>query len=72
MMAAMAARSLPNTKKISSDDGRLIVLINANIHSGECCGKEAMLRMLRELAQQPDHPWFDRLILIVVPNVSAL
>ena len=53
------------------DDNRLVVLINANIHSGECCGKEAMLRMLRELATQPEHPWLKHLVLLVVPNYNA-
>lgn len=70
MIAARVA-SPPFSEEASRDDDRLVVLINANIHSGECCGKEAMLKMLRELAMQPDHPWLQKLVLIVVPNYNA-
>ncbi len=52
-------------------DGRLRVLLLGNIHSGECDGKEALLMLLRELAQQPDHPWLKHLVLVCVPNYNA-
>ena len=52
-------------------DGRLRVLLLGNIHSGECDGKEALLMLLRELAQQPDHPWLKHLVLVFVPNYNA-
>lgn len=71
MVGAIVANPPVADSATISDDDRLVVLINGNIHSGECCGKEAMLRMLRELATQPDHPWLKRLILLVVPNYNA-
>lgn len=52
-------------------DERTIALIIANIHSGECDGKEAMLQMLRELSLNPKHPWLDQLVIVIVPNYNA-
>ncbi len=52
-------------------DERTIALIIANIHSGECAGKEAMLQMMRELSLNPQHPWLDQLVIIIVPNYNA-
>lgn len=50
----------------------LRVLVIANIHSGECDGKEAMLAMIRDLAGDPQHRWNLRpLELVVVPNYNA-
>ena len=71
MIAAAWARPPLPAEDALGGDKRLIVLINANIHSGECCGKEAALRMLRELARRPNPHWLDRLILLVVPNFNA-
>lgn len=52
-------------------DGKNIVLILGNIHSGECAGKEALLRMIRELAIDPKSNWLNENILLFVPNYSA-
>jgi dipeptidyl-peptidase-4 len=52
-------------------DHRLVILVLGNIHSGECCGQEALLQMLRELCLNPDHPWLKDLVLIFVPNYNA-
>lgn len=52
-------------------DSRLVVLLLGNIHSGECDGKEALLMLMRELAQQPDHPWLKQCVLLFVPNFNA-
>ena len=68
---SVASPDWPTTSAAAGNDDRLLVLINANIHAGECCGKEAMLRMLRELAASPHHPWLSNLALIVVPNYNA-
>ncbi len=57
--------------RLGDQNGRLVALIIANIHSGECDGKEAMLRLLRELANEPEHRWLDNLVLVVVPNYNA-
>ena len=70
MAASVASPALPPDHPLP-DDERLVVLIIANIHSGECCGKEAMLRMLRELSQDSNHDWLDQIVLVVVPNYNA-
>ena len=52
-------------------DGKNVVLILGNIHSGECAGKEALLQMIRELGLDPDSKWLEKNILLFVPNYSA-
>ena len=42
--------------ELGDQDDRNVVLLLGNIHSGECAGKEALLILLRELADRPDHP----------------
>ena len=71
MVGAIVANPHVTSPEELQGDDRLVVLINANIHSGECCGKEAMLRMLRELSARPDHPWLDKLVLLITPNYNA-
>lgn len=55
----------------SLGQGRLVVMLLGNIHSGECDGKEALLMLARELALTPDHPWLQRAVIVVVPNYNA-
>ena len=55
----------------AEDDDRLRVVLLGNIHSGECAGKEAILQLLRTLAQTPDHPWLKEAELYIIPNYSA-
>lgn len=50
--------------------GLPVVYIQANIHAGEVEGKEAVLRMLREIAQG-QHPSFKGLVLLVQPIYNA-
>ncbi|MEM7457223.1 MAG: M14 family zinc carboxypeptidase [Planctomycetota bacterium] len=50
---------------------QLVSLVFANIHSGECCGKEALLMLLRELTANPDHPWLEKMVVVLVPNYNA-
>ena len=52
-------------------DPRLVVLLLGNIHAGECAGKEALLMLLRELSQHPEHEWLKHLVLLFVPNYNA-
>ena len=66
LVAAIVARPHVTSPDSLRGDDRLVVLLLGNIHSGECCGKEALLRMLRELAARPDHPWLKRLVLLIV------
>lgn len=51
--------------------GKLVVYLQGNIHGGEVPGKEALLMLARELAADPDHPWFQELVLLVVPVYNA-
>ncbi len=44
-----------------------IVYIQANIHAGEVEGKEAILAILRELAQNPKDSLLDKLVLLITP-----
>jgi len=55
----------------SGSDGRLVVMLLGNIHSGECDGKEALLMLARELALTSNHPWLKHAVLVVVPNYNA-
>ena len=55
----------------ASGDGRLVVMLLGNIHSGECDGKEALLMLARELTLTPEHPWLRRAVFVVVPNYNA-
>lgn len=52
-------------------DDRLVVLLLGNIHSGECDGKEALLMLARELTLNPNHPWLQKLIIVMAPNYNA-
>lgn len=48
-------------------EGKLVVYIQANIHAGEVEGKESAQTLLREIAQNPKHPYLDRMVLLVNP-----
>lgn len=56
---------------LKKDDPRLVVLLLGGIHAGECDGKEALLMLLRQLAAEPDHPWWQHFVLLVVPNFNV-
>ena len=65
--------TVSSSKYEPGDDtaGKNVVLILGNIHSGECAGKEALLRMIRELAADAESKWLEKNILLFVPNYSA-
>jgi len=52
-------------------EGKLIVYVQANIHAGEVEGKEASLMLLREIAQNPKHPYLDKMVLLVNPIYNS-
>ena len=54
-----------------SASGKQLVLLVGNIHSGEACGKEALLMLVRELGTTADHPLLEKLVLAVVPVYNA-
>jgi hypothetical protein len=51
--------------------GKLRVFIQANIHAGEVEGKEAMLVLLRDLANGRHTAWLDSLVLLIAPIYNA-
>ncbi len=63
----VAARPPVATASEAQRSGRPVVYLQANIHGGEVEGKEAVLMLLRQLAQQPEHPFLRRLVLVVAP-----
>lgn len=71
MVGAVVAWPHITTPEQLKNDKRLVVLVIGNIHSGECCGQEALMRMMRELLLDRDHPWLKDLVLLVVPNYNA-
>jgi len=63
---------IPDTKpETVRKSGKAVVYIQANIHGGEVEGKEAMLELLRELAEGKHDQWRRRLIVIIVPIFNA-
>ncbi|MFQ5742323.1 MAG: M14 family metallopeptidase [Acidobacteriota bacterium] len=51
--------------------GKTRIWIQGNIHAGEVCGKEAMLVLLRDLAQGEHADWADSLVLLIAPIYNA-
>jgi hypothetical protein len=51
--------------------GKTRVFIQANIHAGEVCGKEAMLMLLRGLAAGQHSEWADSLVVLIAPIYNA-
>ena len=47
--------------------GRLVVYLQANIHGGEVEGKEAVLMLLRELAQGRHPTWLEHVVILAAP-----
>ena len=67
----IASRPLVTTPLEAKRLNRPIVYVQANIHSGEVEGKEAMLAMLRDLTLSPKPNVLDSIVLIVVPDYNA-
>jgi hypothetical protein len=51
--------------------GKTRVFVQANIHAGEVCGKEAMLMLLRDVARGVHAEWMDSLVLLIAPIYNA-
>ncbi|MDA7951225.1 MAG: M14 family metallopeptidase [Pirellulaceae bacterium] len=71
MIAAIVANPSVTTPEDLKDDDRLVLLLMGNIHSGECCGKEALLMLLRELGSDEKHPWLDDAVILIAPNYNT-
>ena len=57
--------------EIGKSDKRAVVFLLGNIHSGECAGKEGLLKLLRELTLNDKHPLLKNLVIIFAPNYNA-
>ena len=51
--------------------GKIRVWIQANIHGGEVCGKEALLMLLRDLVNGEHEEWLSSLTLLIAPIYNA-
>ena len=52
-------------------DGRAVVYIQGNIHAGEVEGKEASLMLIRDILQQENPPYLDKLVILFSPIFNA-
>lgn len=50
---------------------KLRLYVQANIHAGEVCGKEALQMLLRALANGAHSEWLDSLVLLIAPIYNA-
>ncbi|HDL18371.1 MAG TPA: hypothetical protein ENH29_04900 [Bacteroidetes bacterium] len=62
---------VPNSPRDLKYDNRMVVYIQANIHAGEVEGKEAVLMLLRDILQQENPPYLDKLVLLLEPIFNA-
>src|SRR4051812_21266155 len=67
----IASRPLIRTPAEARRLGRPVAYIQANIHSGEVEGKEAMLALLRDLLFDKNKNVLDSIVLIVQPDYNA-
>ena len=51
--------------------GKTVVYLQGGIHAGEAEGKEALLEILREVAQGRHAAWLQSLVLLVAPDFNA-
>ncbi len=66
----MLANPMPKSPQDLINDDRMVVYIQANIHAGEVEGKEASLRLARDLLQEKKDELFKKLIIIIVPDLN--
>jgi hypothetical protein len=71
LLYVIASKPLITTPAEARRLGRPVAYIQANIHSGEVEGKEAMLAMLRDLLFDTRPNVLDSIVLIVQPNYNA-
>ena len=61
---------LPSSPADLHFDDRAVVYFQANIHAGEVEGKEAALMLARDLVLGKTRDYFDRLVILIVPNFN--
>lgn len=62
---------LPKSPSDLINDPRVVVYIQANIHSGEVEGKEASLMFVRDLLKNKNNNLLKDVVLLVCPNLNA-
>ncbi len=67
----IVANPMPNSPKELMNDKRVVVYIQANIHSGEVEGKEAVLMYLRDMLKDKSPAVLNDVVLLVCPNLNA-
>ncbi len=68
MYLAVLSKDKAFTPEAAAATGKPIVLVENGIHSGEICGKEASLALLRDILIAKEHAkLLDHMILLVVP-----
>lgn len=60
-----------STPEEALKSGKVIVMAFANIHAGECDGKEGVLMLAREIGLAEHHPALKNVIFLVYPNLNA-
>lgn len=59
------------TPEEAVQSGKIVVMAFANIHSGECDGKEGVLMLARELGLTANLPLLKDVIVLIYPNLNA-
>jgi hypothetical protein len=65
------ANPMPKTPADLASDSRVVVYVQANIHSGEVEGKEASLMYMRDLLRQKNPELLKHVIMLFCPNLNA-
>jgi dipeptidyl-peptidase-4 len=65
------ADPMPASPDILMHDDRIVVYIQANIHSGEVEGKEAALMLARDMILPENLKWLKNVIILICPNLNA-
>jgi len=55
------------TPQQAKKSGKLVVFAFGDIHAGEVCGKEALLMLARDVANDPKHPLLKNLVVVLAP-----
>jgi hypothetical protein len=68
---AIVGRLPDGTPEAVRASGRTVVYLQGNIHAGEVEGKEVLLMLLRELAEEKHTAMLDSLVLLIAPVLNA-
>jgi len=65
------ANPLPQSPADLTDDKRIVVYIQANIHAGEVEGKEASMMLARDLVTGLNNEILKKVVVLICPNFNA-